>query len=119
MKIAISCKDMDLAGEVDPRFGRAKGFIILDTETDTFSCVDNEQNLQATQGAGIQAAQNVSEQGVEAVITGHCGPKAFRALEAAGIKVYAGAQGTVADAVSKWKTGDIAEAHSADVEGHW
>jgi predicted Fe-Mo cluster-binding NifX family protein len=81
--------------------------------------VDNTQNLNAAQGAGVQAAQKVAELHVDAVITGHCGPKAFRVLDAAGIKVYLGVDGTVKDAVEMFKTGKFLEAKSPDVKGHW
>lgn len=119
MKIAITSGGETLDSKVDPRFGRAAKFILLDTETGTFQAVDNTQNLNAAQGAGIQAAATVSRLGAEVVVTGHCGPKAFRTLQAAGIKVAAGAQGTVAEAVEAFKAGRLKSADSADVEGHW
>ena len=50
--------------------------------------MDNTPNLNATQGAGIQAAESVAWLGVETLITGHGGPKAFQVLSAAGIKVF-------------------------------
>lgn len=104
---------------VDPRFGRAKNLILYDMDTAAFEVVGNEQNLQAAQGAGIQAAQSVANTGAEAVITGHCGPKAFRTLTAADIAVYCDAQGTVAEAVEAYKNGKLVRADQADVEGHW
>jgi predicted Fe-Mo cluster-binding NifX family protein len=55
----------------------------------------------------------------EAVITGHCGPKAFRTLQAAGIQVVVGADGTVADAVEQFKSGELVPSDAADVESHW
>ena len=76
MKIAISSQGNFPDSNVDPRFGRAKYFIIYDTETDSFDVIDNVQNIQAAQGAGIQAAQNVANQNVELVISGNLGPKA-------------------------------------------
>lgn len=119
MKIAISSSGTTLDAPVDPRFGRAAKFILIDTATGAFEVHDNAQNLNAAQGAGIQSAQNVSQLGAEAVITGHCGPKAFRTLQAAGIKVAVGAKGTVAEAVEAFKKGELKPAESADVEGHW
>jgi predicted Fe-Mo cluster-binding NifX family protein len=38
-------------------------------------------------GAGIQAAEHVANSGAEVVLTGYVGPKAFKALQAAGIRV--------------------------------
>ena len=77
MKVAVTSQGQDLRSPVDPRFGRAKCFIVLDMETGVFCAVDNSQNLNAAQGAGIQAARNVVESGATAAITGHVGPKAF------------------------------------------
>jgi len=119
MKIAISAREQTLKSLVDLRFGRCNCFIVVDTATGDYRAVSNNQNLNAAQGAGIQSAEIVSRQGVEAVITGHCGPKAFRTLSAAGIKVFAGAEGTVADTVERFKKGMLTEAEEADVEGHW
>ena len=119
MKIAVTAQGSGLASELDPRFGRARYFVVVDMVTGEVTTTDNSQNLNAAQGAGIQAARNVSEIGVEAVVTGHVGPKAFRALTAAGIKIYTGAQGTVADALADYRAGRLAIAGAADVEGHW
>ena len=119
MKIAITSQGAELSGEVDPRFGRAQCFIIYDLDTDQFEVADNEQNLNAPQGAGIQAAQTVAAHDVGSVLTGHCGPKAFRVLSEAGIKVVVRASGTVREAVEAFKRGDLKPSESADVEGHW
>ena len=119
MKIAVTSQGADLSSTVDPRFGRAKYFIVVDTEGDCFDAVNNAQNLNAAQGAGIQAAQNIANCGVEAVVTGHVGPNAFRTLSAAGIKVLVGAKGTVAESLESFKAGKLEEAKGADVEGHW
>lgn len=119
MKIAITSQGPDLTSELDPRFGRAKLFIIYDLDTDYFEAVDNEQNLNAPQGAGIQAAQNVAERDVAYVLTGHCGPNAFRTLASAGIKVILGLQGTVKQLIDRFKAGELEPTDSADVEGHW
>jgi predicted Fe-Mo cluster-binding NifX family protein len=119
MKVAVTSRGPTLDDEVDPRFGRARMFIVADTESGEFEAVDNKQNLEAAQGAGIQAARIVSECGAEVVITGHCGPNAFRTLSAAGIKVVVGAEGAVKDAIEKFKSGELKSVAGADVEGHW
>ena len=119
MKVAVTSRGMELDSEVDPRFGRARYFIVVDTDTGEFQTMDNAQNLNAAQGAGIQAAQQVAALGVEALLTGHCGPNAFRALSAGGIKIFAGAEGTVAEAIEQFKAGKLTPAEGADVQGHW
>jgi predicted Fe-Mo cluster-binding NifX family protein len=119
MRIAISAAGADLKAAVDPRFGRARNFLVYDLDSDEFEVVDNTRNLGAAQGAGIQAAKVVLDCGVEAVITGNCGPKAFHALEAARIKVYLFSGGTVSEAVEKYRSGELAPRSEANVAGHW
>ena len=119
MKIAFSTSGDSMDSPLDSRFGRSPNFLIYDLDSDTFTIVNNEQSLNAAQGAGIQAAETVARQGVKALITGHCGPKAFRVLLAAGIKVYNSTASTVAEALAQHKAGALVEAKNADVEEHW
>ena len=119
MKVAVTSQGAELASQVDPRFGRAPYFVIAETDGDSFNALGNEQNVNASQGAGIQSAQAIADQGVEALLTGHCGPNAFRALKTAGIRIYVGASGTVSEALEKFKAGALEEAAQADVEGRW
>ncbi len=119
MKIAFTTSGTGLDAPMDARFGRAAKFLVYDTETATFQVIDNSQNLNAAQGAGIQAAQTVASGGAQAVVTGHCGPKAFQVLNTAGIKVYTSDAETVAEALKLYQEGSLAELKSADVGGHW
>lgn len=119
MKIVVTATGKTLSSQVDPRFGRAKYFLVIDTDTGVFSVQDNTRNLQAAQGAGIQAAEAVARLDAQAVLTGNAGPKAFRVLNAAGIKVYVTGSVTVEDAVRQFKAGTLPAASSATVEGHW
>lgn len=119
MKIAITSMGQQLDSPVDPRFGRAQCFIVVDTETDAWSVIDNECNMNSAQGAGIQAAKVVVDAGAEVLITGHVGPKAFSALHAANVGVYTGADGTVAETLSRYRAGQLPRASTANVEGHW
>lgn len=104
---------------MDRRFGRAPGFLVYDLDTKDFTIIDNQQNLQAAQGAGIQAAQHVVNSGASALITGHCGPKAFRVLSAAQVAIYNCEADTVAEAIEQFQSGQLHPARSADVESHW
>jgi len=119
MKVAVTSQGADLTSEVDPRFGRARCFIVFDTDTGNFSTHDNTQNLNAAQGAGIQAARSVADLKVEAVVTGNVGPKAFSVLQQANVKVYLGATGSVKDALEQFQSGQLASASQPNVEGHW
>ena len=119
MKLIVTSTGASLMDPVDTRFGRAKYFIVIDTEAGAVSVHDNTQNLNAAQGAGIQAAETIVRLGGEAVISGNVGPKAFRALSAAGIKVYLAPSGSGAVALDHFKNGELKEANEANVEGHW
>lgn len=119
MKIVVTSRGDGLEAQVDPRFGRTACFILYDTETKEAHNVDNRQSLNAPQGAGIQAAETISRLGAECLLTGHCGPKAFRTLTAAGIRVYTGAEGTVAESITAFEQGRFPPAAAADVESHW
>lgn len=119
MKVAVSCAGKDLDSHVDSRFGRAPYFLLVDTETLAFEAVSNSQNLQAAQGAGIQAASLVARIRPAAVLTGHCGPKAFQVLESAGIRVYTGVSGTIREAVARLNEGALTPAQAPNAEGHW
>jgi len=119
VKVAISSQGKTLASEVDPRFGRAPYFIVADMENGDYSCHDNKQNVNAAQGAGIQTARNVIELGVDAVITGNVGPKAFAALHAGRVAMYAGVKGSVQVALDQLRNGQLQPVSRPNVEGHW
>ncbi|MBN2686259.1 MAG: NifB/NifX family molybdenum-iron cluster-binding protein [Pontiellaceae bacterium] len=119
MRIAVTTAGNDLSAAVDSRFGRSPHFLILDTETGSFGIKENTQNLNAAQGAGIQSAMNLCEENVDCVITGNCGPKAYATLNAAKVEVYIGVDCTVGEAIEKLKRGELKQADSANVEGHW
>ena len=118
MKVGISSAGENLEAEVDPRFGRCKYFVIVDTETMNFESIANE-SFTASGGAGIQAAQTVAQKGVNAVITGNVGPNAFQTLSAAGIKIFIGASGSIKKVVEQFKKGEIQEADSPSVNSHF
>lgn len=119
MKIAFTATEPKLSATLDFRFGRALGFLIVDTETGETSYVPNEQNLNAAQGAGVQAAQNVASSGAKALVTGHCGPKAFRILSASDIAIYNTEAVSVQEALDLFQNNQLTKAERADVEGHW
>ena len=119
MKIAITSQDKEISSEVDLRFGRAKFLLVVDTETGDFEVHDNELNLNAVQGAGIQTGQNIANLDVEAVITGNVGPNAFRTLNAAGVKIFLAEKQAVQEAIDLFRAGKLKEVDQANVEGHW
>jgi len=119
MKVAVTSQGQELSSEVDPRFGRAKSLIVVDTETGKFQAHDNSVNLNAAQGAGIQTGKNIANLDVDAVITGNVGPNAFKTLSAAKVKVFLADKQTVQQAIDLFKEGKLKEVDRANVEGHW
>lgn len=118
-KIAVSSESPDLDARVDPRFGRAAGFVIVDPETMAFEYVDNGSSQVMAQGAGIQAAEIVAGAGARVLLTGFVGPKAFQALSAAGIKIGQNVDNlTVREAVKRFQAGDVPVAEAPNSRGH-
>ncbi len=119
MKILVTTTGTTIEANLDPRFGRAAMFALVDTDTGDLEVVQNHQGRNALQGAGIQAAEVAVRLGAKVVITGHCGPKAFSALSAAGIEVVSGANGTVVQALEAYRAGRLKPVSAPDVRGHW
>ena len=117
-RIAVTSEGPSLDDLVDPRFGRAAGFVVVDLETMDTQYIDNGQSQVMAQGAGIQAAELVARAGVRCLLTGYVGPKAFKALSAAGIKVGQNLEGlTVRDAVERFKSDQVEMAKAANRAG--
>ena len=89
------------------------------SEKFAFDILDNNENVNALKGAGIQAARMVSDKGVEILLTGFCGPNAFKALKAADIKVVNDATGSVRDAVKAYIGGKLTLAEEPNAEAQW
>ena len=119
MNLIFTTAGADLNAGLDPSFGRAPKFMLLDLDSQRFKLIDNRQNIEAAQGAGIQAAQTIVKAGAQALITGHCGPKAFRVLSAAGVKVFNTDAPTIAEALARYRAGALTEAQAGNIEGHW
>jgi predicted Fe-Mo cluster-binding NifX family protein len=91
--------------------------MIGDPETMDFAAVANEN--AAGGAAGIGSARLVIDEGAGAVLTGNCGPNAERTLSAAGVKLYTGVTGTVAEAVESFKSGRLTAAEGPSVQSHF
>ncbi|MCR5814033.1 MAG: DUF134 domain-containing protein [Desulfovibrio sp.] len=108
--IAISSEGPTLDDAVDPRFGRAGGFIIAKISQDggepEISYLDNGDAQLLPQGAGIATTEHLVNAGVSVVLSGYVGPKAFDALQAAGIAVVQDMDKmTTGEALSRFRQG--------------
>jgi len=117
MKIAVSSTGPTLDDAVEARFGRCPYFLIIDPDTLDLEALPNA-NISLGGGAGIQSAQTMANKGVSVILTGNCGPNAFRVFGSAGIQVITGVNGPVRQSVQQFKSGALATAKGPSVQGH-
>lgn len=117
MKIGISATEKTLDAAIDPRFGRCRYFLIIDTDTDSFEVLENDQH-NASGGAGIQAAEHLAKKNVSVVITGNVGPNAYHTLTAANIKIITGATGSIQDVLIQYKNDELDDTTHPTVQSH-
>ncbi|HET6461100.1 MAG TPA: NifB/NifX family molybdenum-iron cluster-binding protein [Syntrophales bacterium] len=115
MKVCVTSEGTSLDSKIDPRFGRCRYFIIVETDAMGLQAIENS-NLQASGGAGIQSGQLMAFNHVEAVLTGNCGPNAFQTLQAAGIEIFTGVSGTVREALEKYRKGVLKKPQGPTVD---
>ena len=118
-RIAVSSEGPSLNQPVDPRFGRAAGFMIVDPTDMSFEYLDNGGSQTMAQGAGIQAAAAVVRSGARVVLTGFVGPKAFQALKSAGVDIAQNLDDmNVGEAVQAYLDGRVVAAQAPNSGGH-
>ena len=116
MRFAVTAHKPELSSPIDQRFGRARCLLIVDLPERTTTVIDNRQEMHAVRDAGLQAAKKVIDSQADALITGHCGPKAFRALATAGVTVYRVTDGSVAEALDRYDEGHLEAVANADAD---
>lgn len=114
MKIAVPAKGKKLGSELDPRFGRAPYFLIVDSDTMKYTVINGED---LPHGAGIAAATAVVGSGAKVVIAGNLGPKAFRVLMVSGLDIFIDAKGLVSGVIAKYKRNELKKATDANCPG--
>ncbi|MBN2042407.1 MAG: NifB/NifX family molybdenum-iron cluster-binding protein [Candidatus Aenigmarchaeota archaeon] len=114
MKIAISSTGPGLDDQVDMRFGRCPYFIVVEVEDGKIGKEESFENSSAMQmgGAGISSAQFVADKGVNAIITGNVGPRAFQVFSQFGIEVYTGS-GKISEVLEKFSKGELKKVEGA------
>jgi predicted Fe-Mo cluster-binding NifX family protein len=117
VKIAVTARGPHPDCEIDESFGRAYWFLLFEEEWSSWEPVDNQEIRKALNNAGQMACELLREYGVDVLITGETGPKAFRCLSAAGIAVYHGAAGTVQETLQAWAEGRLELAGQANSKG--
>ncbi|MDD3846217.1 MAG: NifB/NifX family molybdenum-iron cluster-binding protein [Syntrophorhabdaceae bacterium] len=118
MRIAVTSDGPSLDARIDPRFGRCRYFLIINTDDLTFETIENG-NAALGGGAGIQSAQMIAAKGVTHVFTGACGPNAYQVLAAAAVQVVTGCAGNVRDVIDQSREGKFAAAAGPSVADHY
>lgn len=116
MKICVTASGEGLEAPVDSRFGRCSYFVIVDEDSMEFESMPNESS-SASGGAGIQAAQQVINEGADVLITGSVGPNAFPILASENVAVYTFGTGSVSEAVKAYRSGSLESITSANSPG--
>jgi len=112
MRVAICTQEQSADPLVDERFGRCRYYAVVETETGVTEYMSNEAYDQ--QGAGVKAARTILKAGVEAVVVGNIGPKAFEILTKAGITVYGGLNGTLSATLEQMRQGRLEKLQEAN-----
>lgn len=101
MKIAVAAKSRGDVYVVEPVFGRADMFVLVDRESGARSAVPNPFR-DDPEAAGRRVAEWLVEQGVKAILCGDVGPKTRLVLGEAGVFSGIGYDGTVDDALTRF-----------------
>ncbi|WP_138203565.1 NifB/NifX family molybdenum-iron cluster-binding protein [Haloimpatiens lingqiaonensis] len=112
MKIAVSASGKAVYDLLDVRFGRCEYFQIHDTENGEVKVVENSGKISGG-GAGIAAAQQLIDEGIDTIITGNLGPNAFEIIEKADVKVYKSEGISISEVLKKHKNGELSELKTA------
>ena len=119
-KVAITVQSKnDLKSTIDPRFGRARVFLIVDVVSQEIVSELDNTHLAAAHGAGTGAAAVMNANRVDLVISGRFGPKAFQSLDALGIEMWAAPEGIDAEeALVRYRAGRLQRVAGATNKGH-
>jgi predicted Fe-Mo cluster-binding NifX family protein len=111
-KIAITVEaGGELSASMDPRFGRAPAFLIVDGASGEILGSEPNDTADAAHGAGTGAAAAMARLGVTGVISGRFGPKAYQALKALKIAMWLAPPGLSAgQALEKYQAGELTAA---------
>ncbi len=110
MKLLITAKGPNLDSPIDKRFGRGEYFVIVDTDSKSIIESFHNEYLNNEHGVGIKTATLTLEKGVDAVITGSYGPKAYDVLKQGTLKLYVFTnENTVQDVLDNFEKGNLKE----------
>ncbi len=105
-RVAISVESKEgFESSVDPRFGRANAFVIFDSDTGEFIDEFDNEYADTVHGAGTATALAMSNNIIDAVISGGFGQKAYQMLSELGIEMWIAPDITVEEAMGWFDSG--------------
>lgn len=108
MKIAISSQGKEENSLMDSRFGRCEYFCIYDIEDDGFKVIENTA-INSNAGAGIEAANLVLKENIDAIVTGNIGPHANEVFKKSNIKIFTSDVKRISDIINEYKRNKLKE----------
>ena len=111
MKIAFATNGENLKAKIALHFGRAKSFLIYDTETKSFEIYPNPEVI----GGKEFPPDFLYRLGVKAVIVFSLGPKALEKFKKYNIKMYKAIEGTILDNLQKFNDNKLKELKKEDI----
>ena len=112
MKIALATDGENLKAKISLHFGRAKNFLIYDTETESFEIFPNPE----VAGEKEFPPDFLYRQGVKSVIVFGLGAMAYKKFKNYNIKMYKAIQGTIAANLQKIEDGKLQELKEEDID---
>jgi predicted Fe-Mo cluster-binding NifX family protein len=112
--IKISIPSMDnqaLSSEISIHFGKSPYFTILDVKNNQIEKIEVIKSLGKHEGGKMTAAEIIIQSKADVLLCANLGSKAVEMLNERGVKIYAGAFGTVENTFEEWKNGNL---HLAD-----
>jgi predicted Fe-Mo cluster-binding NifX family protein len=110
MKVAFATNGKNLEGEIALHFGRAKKFLIFDTEKETFEVFENPE----IKGKELPP-DFLKSQDVDAVIAFSLGPRAFEKFKNYKIKVLKAIEGMILENLKAFEENKLKELSKEDI----
>lgn len=109
MKVVFSAQGNTWQDKVDPRLGRAEGFVVFDEESRVLEYIQNTEGMNAGHGAGLKMAQLMLDLKANVIITGNGpGEKSSEIFSKSNIEIYTGAgEMSLKDAYYAYKDGKL------------
>ena len=110
MKIAFATDGNNLRDKVALHFGRAKNFLIFDTEKETFEVFENLELKEKGLPPDFLKSQNV-----EVVVAFSLGPMAFEKFKNYKIKALKAIEGTILENLKAFEENKLKELSKDDI----